>query len=192
MCEDRRWFVKIGRACVTKYRNLSRNSLDMSWNKYQTDNNLIYLLLTVLKIHCKRVSFWIFQSIKFKHCAVIKRTCLTVLEKQIQNHKIVYKKCVVKRQNPHRQKTKPPHNCILMSLFLMISAIYPKVSLYGRFLPKLPPCVRIRIMIYLRNCVYSLLVSLMNISSAQMSCVKQMVIINHSLFIISNVDKLVY
>lgn len=155
MFVDRRWFVKIGRAYVTKYRNVSRNYLYMSWNKYQTVNNLISLLLTVLKMHWKRVPFWIFQLIKFKHCAVIKRTCLMVLEKQIHNHKIVYKKCVVKRQNPHRHKTKPPHNFIQISLLLMISAIYPKVSLYGRFLPKRPPCVRIRIMIYLRYCVYT-------------------------------------
>lgn len=82
------------------YRNLSRNSLDMSWNKYQTVKNVIYLLLTVLKMHWKRVPLWIFQLIKLKHCAVIKRTCLMVLEKQIHNHKIVYKKMCCNKTKP--------------------------------------------------------------------------------------------
>lgn len=47
-----------------------------------------------------RVPFWIFQVIKFKHCAVIKRTCLMVLDKQIHNQKIVYKKMCSNKTKP--------------------------------------------------------------------------------------------
>lgn len=46
-------------------------------------------------------------------------------------------------------------NIVAVSIVVPCDVQAYKASRYGRFLPKLPPCVRIRVMIYLRNCVYT-------------------------------------